>query len=357
MAELKQIYIDELLNHLENKVLIDVRSPKEFEEFHIPMAINLPLFSNKEREIVGTLFKQKGQEAAKKKGLEFVSPKLPELYNTIVDLKTDDNDVVIYCWRGGMRSKSLATFMTMMGTPCLQLRGGIRSFRKLITDQLTEFAALQKPFVVIEGYTGSRKTDMLHILEKEGYPVLDLEGLAGHRGSIFGSVGIEAKSQKAFDCGLWQRLKALSDEAPYYIIEGESKRIGRVVLPEFINVGKAKGIGFLIQYPFEKRVKAIIDEYNPAQNKEQITEAYVNLQKYLKPQLKAELDQAFQDENWESFVGLLLTHYYDPRYHHKHEEYNRLSIPMQVSSVEEGVMEIKKELNRLFQSEPSVTNV
>ncbi|MGV3488347.1 MAG: tRNA 2-selenouridine(34) synthase MnmH [Tuberibacillus sp.] len=354
MAELKQIHIEELLEQLDNKVLIDVRSPKEYEEFHIPGAVSMPLFTNKEREIVGTLFKQKGQEQAKMKGLEFVSPKLPGLYKQILDLKTDENDIVIYCWRGGMRSKSLATFMTMMGTPCLQLKGGIRSFRKWNTERLSEIAAKKKPFVVIEGYTGSRKTDMLQVLANEGYPVLDLEGLAGHRGSIFGSVGLRPQSQKAFDCGLWQRLEQLKD-APYYIIEGESKRIGRVVLPDFINEGKAKGIGLLIQYPFEKRVRAIIEEYDPAHYREQITEAYMNLQKYLKPQLKPELDQAFESEDWECFVGLLLKHYYDPRYSHKREEYNRLTIPIQVSSVDEGVAEIKKELHRLFQSEPSVT--
>jgi tRNA 2-selenouridine synthase len=347
MAELKQIDIKELLNHLENKVLIDVRSPKEFEEFHIPGALNLPLFSNKEREIVGTLFKQKGPETAKIKGLELVSPKLPQLYQRICELKEQNEEIVIYCWRGGMRSKSLATFMTMMGTPCLQLKGGIRSFRRLITEELSVMASYQKLFIIIEGYTGSRKTDMLHTLEKEGYPVIDLEGLAGHRGSIFGSVGLIPQSQKAFECGLWLRLKELSD-SNYYIIEGESKRIGRVVLPDFINHGKETGVGVLIQYPFEKRVEAILSDYDPVENKEALTEAYDRLKKYLSPQFIEELDVAFAEEDWSSFVGLLLKHYYDPRYRHQQKKYEREAMALPVSSVEEGAMAIKDEIKRLL---------
>lgn len=355
MAELKQIEIKELLNHLENKVLIDVRSPKEFEEFHIPGAVNLPLFSNKEREIVGTIFKQKGQEPAKRVGLEFVSPKLPKLYERVCELREQGEDTVIYCWRGGMRSKSLATFMTMMGMPCLQLKGGIRSFRKLITEELNEFAVEQKPFIVIEGYTGSRKTDMLQVLEKEGYPVIDLEGLAGHRGSIFGSVGLMPKSQKAFECHLWERLRELKD-AKYYIIEGESKRIGRVVLPEFINKGKEEGTGFLIKYPFEKRVEAIIAEYDPANNKEALVEAYDHLKRYLKPLFIQELDSAFLEENWNQFVGLLLTYYYDPRYKHKHLEYEREATPILAATVQDGVTAIKNEIGKLFVKEARTAN-
>ncbi|WP_027724497.1 tRNA 2-selenouridine(34) synthase MnmH [Tuberibacillus calidus] len=356
MADLKQIEIEELLKDASRYCLVDVRSPKEYAEFHIPGSISLPLFSDEERAIVGTIYKQKGQESAKRIGLEFVAPKLPDLYKQIAELHGAGLEMVIYCWRGGMRSKSVASFMTMMGIPCLQLKGGIRSFRKKITEDLNHFARLNKPFVIIEGYTGSRKTDMLHKLEEEGYPVINLEELAGHRGSIFGAVGQNPISQKAFECRLWERLMALTDQAPFYIIEAESKRIGRIVLPDFIIEGKRCGIGLFIEYPFEKRVKAIIDEYDPIKHKAEITEAYYNLQKYLKPQLKAQLDEAFLSGDWERFVRLLLTDYYDPRYRHTHEQYERLTIPLHVTSVEEGVSAIKKELDRLFEHESLVTN-
>lgn len=336
MAELKQIEINDLLESQKKVALIDVRSPGEFEEFHIPGAENLPLFTNEERAEVGTLYKQKGPETAKARGLEIVSPKLPELYRRVKALSETSDETVIYCWRGGMRSRSLAMFMTMMGTPCLQLKGGIRSYRKLIVAELERYAALRKPFIVIRGYTGSQKTDILQALMKKGYPVLDLEGLAGHRGSIFGSVGLSPKSQKAFDRDLWRRLKEL-DDAPYYIIEGESKRIGRVVLPDFIMKGKETGVHFFIEYPFEKRVRAIYEAYDPEKNFTQLSEAYVRLRKYLDGRLAAELDEAFSTRDWERVIRLLLENYYDPRYRHKHKEYQQKSTVIAASSVEEAV--------------------
>lgn len=336
MAELTQVDIQYVIEEKEKLCLIDVRSPGEFKEFHIPGAVSMPLFSNSERAEVGTLFKQKGPECAKDRGLEIVSVKLPALYKQIKTLKQSDKELVIYCWRGGMRSKSLATFMTMMGVPCSQLKGGIRSFRRHITDDLDRISQLNRPFIVLEGFTGSQKTDILLGLGKKGYPVIDLEGLAGHRGSIFGSVGLEPKSQKAFECGLWQRFNELKD-APFYIIEGESKRIGRVILPDFISKGKEKGIGVFLHYPFEKRVEAIIREYVPDLYKDALFDAYTHLKKYLDRQLIAILDKAFDENDWRTFVSLLLEHYYDPRYRHKQKSYERDPILLKADNIEEGI--------------------
>ncbi|GGH80966.1 tRNA 2-selenouridine synthase [Pullulanibacillus pueri] len=345
--ELKQIEIDELVDILDQTLLIDVRSPGEFAEFHIPGAINVPLFSNEERAEVGTLYKQKGPEQAKDRGVEIVSLKLASIYQKIKYYAKSYERTVIYCWRGGMRSKSVANFMTVMGVHCLQLKGGIRSFRKLVTDELEMFSKDKKPFVVIEGFTGSRKTDILHQLSEKGYPVIDLEGLAGHRGSIFGSVGLTPQSQKAFECELWLRLKALKGSA-YYIIEGESKRIGRVVLPPFINEGKESGKRFFIDYPFEKRIEAIYEEYNPKKHSEELNDAYQHLKKYIKPPLSVALDELMEKQDYYQFIALLLEHYYDPRYNHQQKKYAGDSTVISIASVEEGVEKIEKQLNARY---------
>jgi len=345
--DLKQIEINDLVNSKRKLVLIDVRSPLEYEEFHIPGAVNIPLFSNEERAEVGTLYKQKGPEHAKVRGIEIFSHKLSTFYEEVRALAKEAEQTVIYCWRGGMRSKSVANFMTVMGVVCWQLVGGIRSFRKLITEQLHAFSQEKKPFVVIEGYTGSRKTDILKRLDEKGYPVIDLEGLAEHRGSIFGSVGLQPKSQKAFECGLWQRLLILKD-APYYIIEGESKRIGRVVLPSFINEGKEQGERIMIDYPFEARVKAILEEYRPNENKKAINEAFAHLRKYLQQPLLGELETTLENEDYALFISYLLEHYYDPRYRHKLKSYSRESRHLSMTSVDGGTASIEVIIDNLF---------
>ncbi|MFC7393389.1 tRNA 2-selenouridine(34) synthase MnmH [Scopulibacillus cellulosilyticus] len=344
MDSVKKISISELLEKKEQTALIDVRSPGEFKEFHIPGAVNVPLFSNDERAMIGTLYKQKGPHIAKAKGLEIVSPKLPKMYEKIKSQADEKEHTVIYCWRGGMRSRSIASVMCLMGVYSFQLEGGIRSFRKRIVEELEHLSEVKKPFVVLEGLTGTRKTDILSALQEKGYPVLDLEGMAGHRGSIFGSVGLEPHSQKEFECLLWQRLIQLKD-APYYIIEAESKRIGRIVLPQFIVEGKEEGQRFHINYPFQKRVAAIYDAYNPEQHEEAVYEAFTYLKKYLQPAFAEEIEQAYNEKDYFRVISLFLEHYYDPKYSHKFKKYKTEAIPLVISSVNEGVEKIEQMLN------------
>jgi tRNA 2-selenouridine synthase len=345
---IKQVSIDEVIERLSNVTLIDVRTPAEFAQFHITGAINIPLFSNEERAEVGTLYKQQSPQVAIERGLELVSPKLPDLYRQIHRLKDREHDIVIYCWRGGMRSRSLASFMTMMGIPCYQLAGGIRSYRQRITADLAHFAEQNKPFVVLEGLTGTRKTDILLQLQAEGYPVVDLEGLANHRGSIFGSIGKEEKSQKAFEKDLWERLRELGD-ASYYLIEGESKRLGRIMIPEFIMAGKEKGARLVTNYPFEKRVEAIFYEYDPTKNRQALYQAFEHLKKYLSPTTIEELDTAFLQEDDRKVIDILLKRYYDPKYTHSHETNVGEKHTISFESLDEGIVKVKQHLEILFQ--------
>lgn len=342
MNYIPQISVNELLETKESRLIIDVRSPQEFEEFHIPGAINVPIFSNDERAKIGTLYKQKGPQIAKSEGLKIVGPKLGEIYQVISSKVKKKEDAVIYCARGGMRSKSIAQVMGIMGLNISQLEGGIRSFRQKITSDLeTVFSKETKPFYVLEGLTGTRKTDILEVLSEKGEPVIDLEGMAGHRGSIFGSVGLHTHSQKTFECLLWARLNELKD-SPYYIIEAESKRIGRIVLPSFIIEGKEKGNRFHIHYPFQKRVKAICDTYKPEENKEGLYEAFSNLKKHLQKALREELECAFAEDNYTGIVSLLLENYYDPKYSHKFNAYQKPAEPIYMETLEEGIYRIYK---------------
>jgi tRNA 2-selenouridine synthase len=344
---IKQVAIDEVIERLSTVTLIDVRTPAEFAQFHITGAINVPLFSNEERAEVGTLYKEQSPQVAIERGLELVSPKLPDLYRQINRLKDRKHDIVIYCWRGGMRSRSLASFMTMMGLTCYQLEGGIRSYRQRITADLGHFAEQNKPFVVLEGLTGTRKTDILLQLQAEGYPVVDLEGLANHRGSIFGSIGKEEKSQKAFEKDLWERLRELGDAA-YYLIEGESKRLGRIMIPDFIMAGKEKGARIVTNYPFEKRVEAIFYEYNPTENRPALYQAFQHLKRYLSLETIDVLENAFQQEDDRTVIDVLLNTYYDPKYTHSHETNEGEKQTITFESLDEGLLKVKRHLEHLF---------
>jgi tRNA 2-selenouridine synthase len=324
------------------QLIIDVRSPKEFEEFHIPEAVNIPIFSNEERANVGKIYKQVGEEAAKELGLQLFAPKLPKMYKQIKGLQKegDKQEVLIYCARGGMRSSSVVITMAMMGLPCTQLKGGIRAFRQMISTKLKAHGQAAKSFIVLNGYTGSRKTDLLQELKKQGYPVLDLEGLAGHRGSIFGQIGMKPNSQKTFEMLLVQELDKLQ-HADYIIIEGESKRIGKVIVPDFILQGKEKGKQILISYPFKKRVETIYNIYHPSKFKTQIDEALNHLQKRLSPSIKGKVLSAQHNEDYKLIYKILMEDYYDKKYEFQLEQLEKKRQIIEMNSLDEGVIKLK----------------
>jgi tRNA 2-selenouridine synthase len=324
------------------QLIIDVRSPKEFEEFHIPEAVNFPIFSNEERAHVGTTYKQVGEEAAKELGLQIFAPKLPQMYKRLKDLLKEVNkqEVLIYCARGGMRSSSVVITMAMMGLPCTQLKGGIRAFRQMITTKLHAHAKSAKSFLVLNGYTGSRKTDLLQKLKEQGYPVLDLEGLAGHRGSIVGHIGQKPNSQKTFDMLLVQELEKLQ-HADYIIIEGESKRIGKVIVPDFILQGKDKGKQILISYPFDKRVETIYNIYHPSKFKTQIDAALNHLEKRLSPTIKENILSAKQNGDYKLLYKILMKDYYDKRYEFQFKQLENQYQIIEMSTLDEGVNKLK----------------
>jgi tRNA 2-selenouridine synthase len=302
--------------NVEPITLIDVRSPQEFVESTIPGSINIPVFDNEERAKVGTLYKQVGPEAAKEKGLEIFSAKLPSFIASFQSIETKK---VVYCWRGGMRSKTAATVLDLMGIQICRLDGGIRSYRKWVMHTLEKNNFTPKMYV-LNGYTGCGKTILLKRLKEQGYPVLDLEGMANHRGSVFGQIGLVPHNQKTFESLLVQEMQRY-DQTPFILLEGESKRIGKVSIPPFLYEGKEAGMQLFVHLPLEQRIDNILSDYNPTAHKEQAYEAFQRIRKHIHTPIAKQISSNIEQGNFRSAITLLLENYYDPRYEHAIKHY------------------------------------
>ncbi|THF79507.1 tRNA 2-selenouridine(34) synthase MnmH [Cohnella fermenti] len=290
---------------------IDVRSPGEFAEATIPDSVNVPLFDNEERAEVGTLYKQVGVQAAKERGLEIVSAKLPSFIRQIGSIS---GKKAVFCWRGGMRSRTTATLLSLMDIHVYRLAGGYRAYRSWVLESLASMT-FEPPAYVLNGLTGTGKTAILQLLAQRGAPVLDLEGMAGHRGSIFGGIGRTASNQKKFDALLFERLRLLRD-APYVLFEAEGKRIGKVVQPELMVRKREEAKTVWIELPLEVRVRNLIEDYRPGEHQEECLAAFRVIKGQIHTPIAAEIDASLKEEKYERAIELLLTHYYDPRYEH-----------------------------------------
>ncbi|WMM90266.1 tRNA 2-selenouridine(34) synthase MnmH [Heyndrickxia coagulans] len=309
----QDITIEEARKRMEKKQLtwVDVRSPSEYRNASIPGSVNIPLFNDEERAEVGTIYAQSGNRAAKERGLEIFSKKLPGFIEAFREI---EGEKAVFCWRGGMRSKTAATVLDLMDIHAYRLQGGYRAYRKWVTG-LLENMDFHPVTYVLGGYTGTGKTYMLRALASEGYPVLDLEGMANHRGSIFGDIGLSSHNQKTFDALLAERILQLKN-APYILMEAESKRIGKVVVPEFLMENKARGTKIMIELPVEERVRNILDDYRPWENKEACIRAFQSIKERIHTPVAKEIEKDLQTERYHEAVKWLLEYYYDPRYDH-----------------------------------------
>lgn len=210
--------------------IIDVRSPAEFEEDHVPGAINLPVLDNEERARVGTIYKQVSRFEARRLGAALVSRNIARHLESALKDKPADYSPLVYCWRGGQRSGSMALIMTQVGWPAATLKGGYKTFRGHVQNALYEHMDLP-PVILLDGNTGTGKTALLPLLQARGVQTIDLEGLARHRGSIFGGLGLDAQpSQKGFETALWHALSDLDPARPV-VIEAESSKVGLRAVP------------------------------------------------------------------------------------------------------------------------------
>jgi tRNA 2-selenouridine synthase len=341
----QDISIEQLLEqHAAGAItLIDVRSPSEFADSTIPGSLNIPLFNDEERAEIGTLYKQASIQAAKDKGLEVVSAKLPQFIKQFAAIP---GRKAVFCWRGGMRSKTTATLLSLMDIRALRLQGGYREFRKWVVATLEHFEFKPRA-VVINGYTGSGKTKLLNQLEQQGYPVLDLESMAAHRGSVFGQVGLSPNNQKTFEAHLALRLLQLNEQ-PYVLMEAESKRIGKINVPSFLMEAKAKGDHLFVDLPIAERVAHILDEYEPHLHKQECVDAFDHIKKRIHTPVAVEIQGHLQEERFAEAVALLLAYYYDPRYEHASHEYEQEATVCSVNSIDEAVSAVLDHVRERF---------
>lgn len=236
--------------------MIDVRTPAEFEEGHIPDALNIPIFTNEERALVGTKYKRASKDAAVLLGLELVGPKLAKFVKMAKKF-APQKEIMVHCWRGGMRSGSMAWLFETAGFKVYLLKGGYKAYRGYIRNQFAEKSEL----VVLGGMTGSGKTEVLLEMQKKGAQILDLEGVAHHKGSVFGALGqADQPTNENFENELAKVWLELDPNKPIWV-EDESKSIGSVWINDalFHRMRKTDVVKILI--PKSERIKRLVEEY------------------------------------------------------------------------------------------------
>jgi tRNA 2-selenouridine synthase len=338
----KEINVTELYD-VPGRILIDVRSPGEFKEGSIPGAVNIPLFTDAERAHIGTVYKQESPAAARRLAMLTVSPKIPQLVEQMEPL-LEQGQLVIFCWRGGMRSFAACTFMDLLKYPVWRLRGGYRSYRQMVMNSLEQINGLASPLIVLHGLTGVGKSRILLMLQERGHQVLDLEQMANHRGSVFGSIGLgDPNNQKTFDSHLWEFLRTLDPHRPIFM-EGESRRIGRSVMPLWLDRDKHEGVPVLIEASLATRVERLMEDYVPEQDArvgEALVEALYSIQKRLRRDDFQELEKMLENGQYRAFCAAILDSYYDPKYLHSLKEYREKILTVDANDLDRAVLRLE----------------
>ncbi len=256
MAE--TVNIEEFLDLVSNAktLLLDARSESEYKQGHIPGAVNLPLLNDEHRVLVGTTYKQKGREAAVLQGFDLVGDKFGDFARKAIEL-SEDKHAMLYCWRGGMRSNIMSWILSMAGFKITLLKGGYKTFRRWTVDQFNH----QKKIVVVGGRTGTGKTDVLKLLKEKGEQVIDLEGLANHKGSAFGAMGEKPQPRtEHFENQLAMEWNSMDDNKILWL-ENESNTIGSVQVPAMIYEMMRTAPVVELKVDLERRIKNILNDY------------------------------------------------------------------------------------------------
>lgn len=291
-------------------VYVDVRGPLEFSEATIPGAVNIPVMDDDERKLVGTMFKQ-DVKRAKIMGIEATSRRLPEIYAQIEKLYEEYDNVVIFCARGGYRSRSIFYLMRSMSFHVYRLKGGYKDYRSHVNRRLPELVDKAK-FIVLTGKTGCGKTKILKVLENMGKNVLDLEGYANHRGSLLGSINLGKQySQKMFESFIYHAL--VGKEGELFFVEGESKRIGRIVMHNYLYDKIRSSETILVEAPMDYRVENIYEDYVD-NNEDEIVNSLDYLGGYMSKSKIEELKDMIHDGDYRKVIEILMIDYYDIKY-------------------------------------------
>ena len=336
----ERITIEELLALAKTHPVIDVRSEGEYQHAHLPGAHSMPLFNDEERKVVGTTYKQKSREAAIKIGLDYFGPKMRPMVEQAESIVKNHyrekrqaansgnelpiaNCLLIYCWRGGMRSGAVSWLLDMYGFKVYTLVGGYKKFRHYVLDSFKR----PFPFRILGGYTGSGKTELLQALKDRGENIIDLEDLAKHKGSAFGNIGMPKQpSQEMFENILAMELKEFGSQQPEDAVltsdlrpptsaiwlEDESQRIGHVNIPNDLWHTMRRSPVFFLDIPFEERLKHIVTEYGGL-DRERMLSAIGRISEKLGGQNAKEAIRLLEEGNTLECFRILLK-YYDKYY-------------------------------------------
>jgi tRNA 2-selenouridine synthase len=304
-----KLTIDKFLEKAKQVPVIDVRSPAEFEQGHIPDAANIPLFENDERAKVGTRYKQVGKESAFLLGLDIVGTKLSGLVKKALKVALN-GEVLVHCWRGGMRSGSFSMLLNSAGLRTDTLEGGYKAYRNSVLGKLDKSLIIN----ILAGKTGSGKTDILKELANHGEQILDLEGLAHHKGSAYGMLGQAPQpSSEYFENLIYQKLSFLDTSKPIWI-EDESHSIGKCFIPNGLWQQMRVAQTYFIDIPKEIRIKRLLNEYADF-DKELLIESTNKIQKRLGGQHHKAAIEAIEANELAKVADITLT-YYDKSYLH-----------------------------------------
>ena len=361
---IEKIHIEQFLELAKQHPVIDVRSPAEYKHANIPGAYSLPLFTDEERKIVGTAYKQESREKAIKIGLDFFGPKMRKMleeieaicnkesviginYNSSESPIPNSKIILIYCWRGGMRSAGVAWLMDLYGFKVYTLTGGYKKFRNYVLD------TFKSPFQfkILGGYTGSGKTEVLKALQKKKESVIDLEAIANHKGSAFGNIGMsEQPGQEMFEniiamelrakliINSWQMIENTANghfsSANEIWLEDESQRIGLVNIPNDLWNNMRESPLYFLDIPFEERLEHVVQEYGQL-DKQRLIDAIIRIREKLGGLNAKNAIQLLEEGNTIESFRILLK-YYDKFYLkalHNREKVNSLLHTINCKSV------------------------
>lgn len=299
--------IESFLGFRHQLPVVDVRSEGEYASGHIPGAVNVPLLNNDERAKVGTIYKQEGQREAIHEGFRLVGPRLDEIITQTEQIAAG-RELLVHCWRGGMRSNNFCQFVGMAHIKSTALTGGYKAYRQFASDYFKKPLRL----ILIGGCTGSGKSEVLRALAAKGEQILDLETMANHKGSAFGALLMPPQpTSEQFHNDLFEALYKLDLTKPIWV-EDESITIGKVFLPQEIwqQMGNSPLVQMMV--PKEVRIQRLVNEYGPA-NREEFLEAMGRIVKKLGGQHYNAAKEKLLQNDMASVIDILLT-YYDKTY-------------------------------------------
>ncbi|MGL5440074.1 MAG: tRNA 2-selenouridine(34) synthase MnmH [Filifactoraceae bacterium] len=323
-------------------IFVDVRSPKEYLEDHIIGAYNIPLLDNEERAIIGTLYKQEGKEIAVNKGYQIVNPKLDNITREFRNLFQSDKEIIVYCFRGGMRSTTVVEYLRSVGIKARKLEGGYKSYRKFVMDYLEDLSYFE--FIILHGHTGVGKTELLLELKSQGKYILDLEDYACNSGSVFGEIYYKGDnpSQKFFETRIFNELREARESGNKYIyMESESKKIGRCNLGVSFWEKMIEGRHIYVEASLESRVKRCVLDYTKKcwDNDDKLIRAIAKLKDTIGNVKVEELTEATKLKDYTKIAGFLMEKYYDPLYQHSINKYEYIKM-VSSENIEQAVKEI-----------------